>query len=255
MDHPLLAKRVIPCLDVAGGRVVKGLHFKGLRDQGDPVELAALYARDGADELVFLDIDATLEGRATLVELVRRVAREIFIPLTVGGGVRATSDIRDLLRSGADKVSIQTAAVNNPDLIGESARLFGSQCVVVAIDAVRDGDKWRVFTHGARVATGLDAVAWAAEVAERGAGELLLTSVDADGTKAGYDVSLTREIADTVGIPVIASGGAGHPRDLVAVLTEGRADAALAASIFHTGKWTVGQVKEALAAAGVEVRR
>lgn len=250
----MLAKRVIPCLDVAGGRVVKGIHFKVLRDQGDPVELAALYARDGADELVFLDIDATLEGRATLAHLVRRVAREIFIPLTVGGGVREASDIRDLLRSGADKVSIQTAAVNNPDLINDSARLFGSQCVVVAIDAVRDGDRWRVFTHGARVATGLDAVEWAREVAARGAGELLLTSVDADGTKAGYDVSLTRAIADTVGIPIIASGGAGHPRDLAAVLTEGRADAALAASIFHTGTWTIKQVKEELAQAGVEVR-
>ena len=251
----MLAKRIIPCLDVAHGHVVKGRNFRALRDQGDPVELAAAYAAAGADELVFLDIEATVEGRATLIELVAQVARQVFIPLTVGGGVRTTEDIRELLRAGADKVSIQTAAVSNPALVKKSATMFGSQCVVVAIDAQRREQGWELLTHGARVATGLDAIAWARELDRLGAGELLVTSVDADGTRAGYDLALTSAIAESVGIPVIASGGAGGPQDIVAVLTAGHADAALAASIFHSGRWTVDAVKGELEAAGVPVRR
>ncbi|HVB52901.1 MAG TPA: imidazole glycerol phosphate synthase subunit HisF [Candidatus Acidoferrales bacterium] len=251
----MLAKRIIPCLDVARGRVVKGRHFRNLLDQGDPVQMAAVYAASGADELVFLDIEATVEGRDTLIDLVTEVARQVFIPLTVGGGVRTTEDIRVLLRAGADKVSVQTAAVADPHLVEAAASLFGSQCVVVAIDAQRRGQGWEVLTHGARIPTGLEAVAWARELSRLGAGELLVTSVDADGTKGGYDLALTAAIADSVRIPVIASGGAGGPADLVAVLTEGRADAALAASIFHSGRWTVTGVKAELEAAGVPVRR
>jgi cyclase len=250
----MLLKRIIPCLDTARGRVVKGTHFQQLRDQGDPVALARTYSEDGADELTFLDIDATPEGRATLVELVERTAHEVFIPLTVGGGIREVDEIRILLRAGADKVSIQTAAVQRPELITEGARAFGSQCIVVAIDAKRVGDAWIVFTHGGRTVTELDAVGWAIEAQRRGAGEILLTSIDADGTRAGYDLELTRAVVDAVQIPVIASGGAGHPKDLVAVLTEGKADAALAASIFHTGAFPIPQTKAYLASQGVPVR-
>jgi cyclase len=251
----MLAKRIIPCLDVARGRVVKGRHFRDLIDQGDPVQMAARYAESGADELVFLDIEATVDGRGALIELVTRVARQVFIPLTVGGGIRTTEDMRTLLRAGADKVSVQTAAVADPNLIKAAASQFGSQCVVVAIDAQRRQQGWEVLTHGARVSTGLDAVAWAGELSRLGAGELLITSVDSDGTRAGYDLALTSAIADSIRIPVIASGGAGGPEDMVAVLTEGHADAALAASIFHTGRWTVDAVKAELEAAGVPVRR
>jgi imidazole glycerol-phosphate synthase subunit HisF len=250
----MLLKRIIPCLDTARGRVVKGTHFQQLRDQGDPVALARTYFEDGADELTFLDIDATREGRATLVELVERTAHEIFIPLTVGGGIREVDQIRTLLRAGADKVSIQTAAVQRPELITEGARAFGSQCIVVAIDAKRIEGAWIVFTHGGRAPTELGAVDWAIEAQRRGAGEILLTSIDADGTRAGYDLELTRAVVDAVQIPVIASGGAGHPKDLVAVLTEGKADAALAASIFHTGAFPIPQTKAYLAGQGVPVR-
>ena len=251
----MLLKRIIPCLDTARGRVVKGTHFQQLRDQGDPVALARLYSDDGADELTFLDIEATPEGRATLVELVERTAHEVFIPLTVGGGIHDVDEIRILLRAGADKVSIQTAAVQRPELITEGARAFGSQCIVVAIDAKRvSGDGWMVFTHGGRTPAGIDAVDWAVEAQRRGAGEILLTSIDADGTRAGYDLDLTRAVVEAVRIPVIASGGAGHPKDLVAVLTEGGADAALAASIFHTGAFTIPQTKRYLADHGIAVR-
>ena len=251
----MLLKRIIPCLDTARGRVVKGTHFEQLRDQGDPVALARLYSDDGADELTFLDIDATPEGRATLVELVERTAHEVFIPLTVGGGIHDVDEIRTLLRAGADKVSIQTAAVQRPGFITEGARAFGSQCIVVAIDAKRvSSDGWMVFTHGGRNPAGIDAVGWAVEAQRRGAGEILLTSIDADGTRGGYDLDLTRAVVDAVRIPVIASGGAGHPMDLVAVLTEGGADAALAASIFHTGAFPIPQTKRYLAEHGIAVR-
>jgi cyclase len=240
----MLLKRIIPCLDTACGRVVKGTHFQDLRDQGDPVALARTYSEDGADEITFLDIDATPQGRATLVELVERTAHEVFIPLTVGGGIHDVDEIRILLRAGADKVSIQTAAVQRPE-----------QCIVVAIDAKRVSKSgWMVFTHGGRTPTELDAVGWAIEAQRRGAGEILLTSIDADGTRAGYDLELTRAVVDAVQIPVIASGGAGHPKDLVAVLTEGKADAALAASIFHTGAFPIPQTKAYLAEHGIPVR-
>ncbi len=252
----MLYKRVIPCLDVARGRVVKGTHFVQLRDQGDPVALARLYSEQGADELVFLDIEAAPEGRATRIELVDLTAREVFIPFTVGGGIREADEIRALLRAGADKVSIQTAAVQRPELITDGARIFGSQCIVVAIDArSRPSGGWEVFTHGGRTRTELDAVAWAREAERRGAGEILLTSIDADGTQSGYDLELTRAVVDAVRIPVIASGGAGHPRDLAAVLTEGRADAALAASIFHSGAFPIPETKRYLAEQGIAVRR
>ncbi len=250
----MLFKRIIPCLDVAGGRVVKGTHFRSLRDQGDPAELARVYSEEGADELVFLDIEATPDDRATLVDLVAKVARQIFIPLTVGGGVRSSADIRKLLRAGADKVSIQTAALQRPTLISEAAREFGSQCVVVAIDAQRCEQGWQVFTHGGRTASGMDALAWARQAEVLGAGELLLTSIDADGTCGGYDLKLTRAVADSVSIPLIASGGAGGPEDLIAVLTTGGADAALAASIFHSGQWPIGRLKARLDEGGVAVR-
>jgi len=251
----MLRKRIIPCLDVAGGRVVKGTHFEQLRDQGDPVVMARAYSEQGADELVFLDIDAAPQQRATLVELVDRTAREVFIPFTVGGGIREVDEIRTLLRAGADKVSIQTAAVRRPELITEAARLYGSQCIVVAIDAKHEAEAlWRVYTHGGRQVTGLDAIGWAKEAERRGAGEILLTSIDADGTQGGYDLALTQAVADAVQIPVIASGGAGHPRDLAAVLTEGRADAALAASIFHEGAFPIPDTKRYLREHGVPVR-
>lgn len=251
----MLCKRIIPCLDVAGGRVVKGTHFKQLRDQGDPVDFARSYSEQGADELVYLDIEAAPEGRGTLLDLVTRTAREVFIPFTVGGGIREATEIRALLRAGADKVSIQTAAVQRPELITEGARVFGSQCIVVAIDAQRRSDHhWEVFTHGGRRPTGLDAVAWAKEAERRGAGEILLTSIDADGTRAGYDLELTRAVVESAQIPVVASGGAGHPRDLAAVLTVGRADAALAASIFHSGAFPIPETKRYLAQQGIPIR-
>lgn len=250
----MLTKRIIPCLDVAGGRVVKGTQFRRLRDQGDPVERARAYADEGADELVLLDINATTESRSATLEMVTRVARELSIPFTVGGGVRSESDFRDLLRAGADKVGVQTAAVTRPELVARAAAIFGSQCVVASIDARRNRQGWEVYTHGARRATGLDALEWARELERLGAGELLVTSIDADGGTSGYDLELTRAVADGVGIPVIASGGAGGPQDLVAVLTAGRADAALAASIFHSGQWTVAAVKAHLHSEGVVVR-
>jgi cyclase len=250
----MLRKRIIPCLDVAAGRVVKGTHFRNLRDQGDPVELARAYSRQGADEVVFLDIDAAPQNRATLVDIVERTAREVFIPFTVGGGIREVDEIRTLLRAGADKVSIQTAAVQCPKLITDGADVFGSQCIVVAIDARRDDDRWQVYTHGGRQPADLDAVAWAREAERCGAGEILLTSIDADGTRSGYDIALTRAVADAVSIPVIASGGAGHPQHLADVLTDGHADAALAASIFHEGAFPIRETKQYLKEHGIPVR-
>jgi len=254
----MLAKRIIPCLDVDKGRVVKGVNFVGLRDAGDPVEVARRYERQGADELVFLDITASHEERDILLDVVRQTAEQVFMPLTVGGGVRTLDDCRALLTAGADKVSINSAAVRDPDFIGAAARRFGSQCIVVAIDPRRmraaGGERWEVHVRGGRERTGLQAVAWAREVEARGAGELLLTVMDADGTQRGYDVEITRAVAEAVGIPVIASGGAGGPDDLYQVLTAGKADAALAASIFHFGRYTVGQVKAYLAERGVPVR-
>ncbi len=254
----MLARRIIPCLDVTDGRVVKGTKFRNLRDAGDPVECAQEYDRQCADELVFLDITASSDQRTIMLDVVERTARCCFMPLTVGGGIRCTEDVRKMLLAGADKVSLNTSAVNNPDLISSAARAFGSQCVVVAIDARRrssTADKgWEVFTHGGRKPTGLDAVAWAQRAAELGAGEILLTSMDADGTKDGYDIALTRAISDAVGIPVIASGGAGKIDHLAAALTEGKADAVLAASIFHFGEMTVGDVKKQLSALGIPMR-
>src|SRR3979411_3330336 len=251
----MLLKRIIPCLDVAGGRVVKVTHFRELRDQGDPVAMAQLYSQQGADELVFLDIEAAPQQRATLIDLVERTAREVFIPFTVGGGIRVFAEIGAFLRAGADKVSIQTAAVQRPELITEGARQFGSQCIVVAIDARREADdRWQVYTYGGRQPSGRDAIAWARAAQQRGGGEILLTSIDADGTRRGYDLALTRAVAEAVQIPVIASGGAGHRRALGAVLTEGRADAALAASIFHQDAFPLPQTKQYLRDHGVPVR-
>ena len=247
--------RVIPCLDVDGGRVVKGVNFVDLADAGDPVELAARYDAMGADEVVFLDITASSAARDTMVDVVARTADEVFIPLTVGGGVRSVEDARRLLRAGADKVSVNTAAIDRPELVSELSTTFGAQCVVVAIDARRTDDgRATVFTHGGRRPTELDAVAWAAEVAGRGAGELLLTSMDRDGTEDGFELELTRRVADAVDVPVIASGGAGSAEHLVEAVEEGGADAVLAASIFHYGEFTVAEAKEALTAAGVVVR-
>jgi cyclase len=252
----MLAKRIIPCLDVDAGRVVKGVNFVGLRDAGDPVEIAALYDEQGADELVFLDITASHEGRDIMIDVVRRTAEQVFMPLTVGGGIRTTEHIRNLLKAGADKVSINTAAVQNPDLVREGAERFGSQCIVVAIDAKLRDDRngWEVYTHGGRRPTGLDAVEWAQKVEELGAGEILLTSMDYDGTKAGYDIPLTKAISERVTIPVIASGGAGNPEHIYRALTDGMADAALAASIFHYREYTVVEVKRYLQERGVPVR-
>jgi cyclase len=252
----MLAKRVIPCLDVTDGRVVKGTKFLNLRDAGDPVECAKMYDRQGADELVFLDITASSDGRATMVSVVERTAEQCFMPLTVGGGIRAVEDFRTMLRAGADKVSVNTSALQRPELISEAAEAFGSQCVVVAVDAKRDGPgKWRVYTHGGRKPTERDAIEWIVEAAKRGAGEILLTSMDADGTCGGYDLELTRAVSEAVGIPVIASGGAGELQHLADVLREGRADAVLAASIFHFGKHTVAEAKEHLASQGLPVRK
>ena len=252
----MLAKRIIPCLDVKDGRVVKGVNFVNLRDAGDPVELAALYDREGADELVFLDISATNEGRETMADVVRRTAEAISIPFTVGGGIRSTDDMRRLLRAGADKIGINTAAIQNPDLINEGSRIFGAQCIVVAIDAKYnpEWEDWEVVTHGGTKRTGIRVLEWAREAERRGAGEILLTSMDADGTKDGFDTALTRAVSDITGIPVIASGGAGCAEHFVEVLTEGHADAALAASIFHYKEVTIREVKDALRRKGVNVR-
>lgn len=252
----MLAKRIIPCLDIAGGRVVKGVKFVELRDAGDPVEAARAYEQQGADELTFLDITASHEQRDTIVEVVRAVAAQVFMPLTVGGGIRVAADIRRMLLAGADKVSVNTAAAQNPAILNEGAEQFGSQCIVLAIDARRraDGSGWEVFTHGGRTPTGLDAVKWAVEGVGRGAGEILLTSMDADGTKNGYDLGLTRAVSEAVGVPVIASGGAGTLQHLVEAVTEGKADAVLAASIFHFGEFTIGQAKSYMKERGVVVR-
>lgn len=251
----MVAKRIIPCLDVDKGRVVKGVKFVSLRDAGDPVELAALYDREGADELVFLDITASAEGREIMCDVVKRVAEKVFIPFTVGGGIRTLEDIRNILTAGADKVAINTAAVKNPELISQAAEQFGRQCVVVAIDARRTSrGRWEVYIHGGRTPTGLDAVAWARRVVELGAGEILLTSMDRDGTKEGYDLELTRAVAEAVPVPVIASGGAGKLEHFAEALTEGKADAVLAASLFHFGVYSIRQVKEYLAARGITVR-
>lgn len=251
----MLAKRIIPCLDVHAGRVVKGTNFVDLRDAGDPVEQAAYYDREGADELVFLDITASAEQRNIMYDVVRRTAEEVFIPFTVGGGLRTLEDIRNMLKAGADKISLNTAAVKSPTLVMEAAKKFGSQCVVVAIDARRaDQNSWEVFINGGRTETGIDAVWWAKRVEGLGAGEILLTSMDKDGTKDGYDVELTRAISEAVSIPVIASGGAGNLEHLKEALTDGKADAALVASIFHYREYTVAQAKGYLAERGVPVR-
>lgn len=251
----MLAKRIIPCLDVAGGRVVKGMKFLDLRDAGDPVECAKAYDAQGADELVFLDITASSDNRATMVDLAARTASECFMPLTVGGGIRTVEDMKVMLRAGADKVSVNTAAIQRPGLVREGAERFGSQCIVVAIDARRRPEGgWAVYTHGGRNATALDAVEWAKQVEELGAGEILLTSMDADGTKQGYDMDLVRAVSSVTGIPVIASGGAGSLDHMADVLLHAGADAVLAASIFHFGEYTVGDVKKFLASRGVPVR-
>jgi cyclase len=256
----MLAKRIIPCLDVTGGRVVKGVNFVGLRDAGDPVELAERYNAQGADELVFLDITASSDAREIMADVVARTARQVFIPLTVGGGIRSVSDARKIILAGADKVSVNTAAVHRPELIRELTQEFGAQAVVLAIDARRagteqgNGARWHVYTKGGRFDEGIDAVEWAARGESLGAGEVLLTSMDTDGVQTGFDCALTRAVVNATSIPVIASGGAGTPQDFVAVLTEGRADAALAASIFHYSKYTVADLKMALSQAHVPVR-
>ncbi|MCH8987275.1 MAG: imidazole glycerol phosphate synthase subunit HisF [Chloroflexi bacterium] len=268
----MLTKRIIPCLDVDGGRVVKGVSFVELRDAGDPAELAAFYDREGGDELVFLDITASSDSRDTMVDVVQRVSEQVFIPLTVGGGIRSVEDVRRMLKAGADKVGMNTAAVNNPELVSQGAAAFGNQCIVVAIDAKRtssangqpapetagpaldSGSRWQVYTHGGRTPTGLDAVKWAVRVVELGAGEILLTSMDEDGQLSGYDLDLTRAVSEAVPVPVIASGGAGELDHLYQALDQGKADAVLAASIFHFGTFTIGQAKEYLKGKGIPVR-
>ena len=251
-----LAKRIIPCLDVDQGRVVKGVQFEGIRDAGDPVEISRRYNQEGADEITFLDITASHENRATTYDTVSRMASEVFIPLTVGGGVRNTENIRDLLLAGADKVSINTAAVFEPEFVKKAADKFGSQCIVVAIDAKQvESDRWEIFTHGGRKPTGPDAVEWARRMVAYGAGEILLTSMDRDGTRDGFDLDLTRSVADAVTVPMIASGGVGNLQHLVDGVIEGHAEAVLAASIFHFGQFTIGQAKKAMANAGIEIRR
>lgn len=253
----MTARRIIPCLDVDAGRVVKGVQFVDIRDAGDPVEVARRYDAMGADELCFLDITASHQDRDTLVEVVQDVASQVFIPLTVGGGVRSAGDVRRLLNAGADKVAINTAAVKTPEVVSEAARRFGSQCIVVALDAKQvstDPARWEIFTHGGRSATGLDAVEWAQEMVRRGAGEILLTSMDRDGTRSGFDLALTRAVADAVSVPVIASGGVGGVEDLAAGVLEGRADAVLAASIFHFGEATIADARACMASRGVPVR-
>ena len=254
-----LARRIIPCLDVDRGRVVKGVNFVGIRDAGDPVEIARRYNEQGADEITFLDITASHEGRDTTVHTVERIAREVFIPLTVGGGIRELADIRTLLNAGADKVSINTAAIHNPDLVKAAAERFGTQCIVVAMDVKRvstlqEAPRYELFTHGGRKPTGIEAIAWAQKMAALGAGEILLTSMDRDGTRAGFNLPLTRAISDAVTVPVIASGGVGTLDHLVEGVTEGRASAVLAASIFHFGEFTIGEAKAHMAAAGIPVR-
>jgi cyclase len=249
-----LAKRIIPCLDVDNGRVVKGVQFVDIRDAGDPVEVARRYNEEGADEITFLDITASSDDRETIVHVVEQVASEVFIPLTVGGGIRKVEDVRTMLMAGADKVAINTAAVTNPEFVKAAAERFGSQCIVVAIDAKRVGDHWEIFTHGGRKPTGIDAVEWAKKMADYGAGEILLTSMDRDGTKIGFDNELTRAIAEAVPVPVIASGGVGNLQHLVDGVKIGGADAVLAASIFHFGEYTVGEAKRFMAEQGVEVR-
>ncbi len=251
----MLAKRIIPCLDVHAGRVVKGINFLDLRDAGDPVEQAAFYDQEGADELVFLDITASSEGRQTMLEVVRNTAREVFIPFSVGGGIRTIEDIRDTLNAGADKVSVNTAAVQKPELITEGAMKFGSQCIIIAIDARRrPGGGWEVYIHGGRTPTGIDVLEWAQRAQSLGAGEILLTSMDKDGTREGYDIPLTAAVAAATSIPVIASGGAGTLEHLYAACADGRADAVLCASIFHYREYTIGQAKEYLAGKGVTIR-
>jgi imidazole glycerol-phosphate synthase subunit HisF len=249
-----LAKRVIPCLDVTAGRVVKGVNFVGLRDAGDPVEIAARYDEQGADEVTFLDITASSDERDILLNVIEAVASKVFIPLTVGGGVRKLADVRRLLNAGADKVSINTAAVHNPELVSEAAGVVGCQCIVVAIDAKRSGASWQVFTHGGRKPTGIDAIEWARRMEKAGAGELLLTSMDRDGTRDGFDLGLTRAVSEAVGIPVVASGGVGALEHFAQGVIDGGADAVLAASVFHFGELTVRQVKEHMRARGIEVR-
>ena len=251
----MLTKRIIPCLDVKQGRVVKGIGFVNLQDAGDPVELAAFYDREGADEVVFLDITASHENRKTVIELASRTAEKVFIPYTIGGGIGSIEDIRQILRQGADKVSINTFAVNNPDFIRKAARVFGSQCMVVAVDAKRKSNgSWEVYTHGGRKPTGMDAVDWAREVEKLGAGEILLTSMDKDGTKDGYDIPLTAAVSSAVNIPVIASGGAGKLEHLRDAIIEGNADAVLVASIFHYGKYTIKEAKQYLKSQGINIR-
>ena len=252
----MLTKRIIPCLDVKEGRVVKGTNFVGLRDAGDSVELAKRYDEERADELVFLDISASHEGRATMIDIAKQCAAQVFIPFTVGGGIRTVANMRALLKAGADKVSVNTAAVENPNIISEGAKKFGSQCIVLAVDAKRrdDNSGWEVYTHGGRRATGIDAIDWVKKAVALGAGEILLTSMDADGTKDGYDIDLTRTVSEAVNVPVIASGGAGTLEHFIRVLTEGKADAVLAASVFHYGKYSIRKVKEYLKMRGIEVR-
>ena len=249
-----LAKRIIPCLDVDKGRVVKGVKFVDIRDAGDPVEVAKRYDREGADEITFLDITASHEGRDTTIHMVEDIASQVFIPLTVGGGIRTVEDIRAMLNAGADKVGINTAAVHNPDFVSEAAERFGSQCIVVAIDAKRQGDHWEIFTHGGRKPTGIDAIEWAKQMVERGAGEILLTSMDRDGTRDGFDLELTRAVSEAVSVPVIASGGVGNLEHLTEGVLQGKADAVLAASIFHFGEHTIEDAKKAMQSRGVEVR-
>lgn len=253
----MLAKRIIPCLDVTGGRVVKGINFLELRDAGDPVEIAARYNEQGADELTFLDITATSDGRDLILPIIEAVAAQVFIPLTVGGGVREVADVRRLLNAGADKVSFNSAAISNPQVIRAASEKYGAQCIVVAIDAKRraDGSGWDVYSHGGRKNTGLDAVAWATQMAEHGAGEILLTSMDRDGTRSGFDLALTRAVSNAIGVPVIASGGVGSLDDLADGVQKGGADAVLAASIFHYGQHTVGEAKALMAARGIPVRQ
>jgi cyclase len=249
-----LAKRIIPCLDVTNGRVVKGVNFVGLKDAGDPIEISRRYDEQGADELTFLDITASSDNRDLILHIIEEVAAQVFIPLTVGGGVRKIEDVRRLLNAGADKVSINTSAVQNPQLVAEAADRYGAQCIVVAIDAKQAGTKWEVFTHGGRKATGLDVIEWAKKMQSLGAGEILLTSMDRDGTRNGFDLALTRAVSDSVDVPVIASGGVGNLDHLVEGIMEGHADAVLAASIFHFGEYSVRQAKAYMAQHGIEVR-